>query len=84
MNLYDIMDITNEFIFGIINSWIFLVMIAAMIVFYKNKKFNVLSFVMIAVLSSFFFIFYNSMTGDGMGASLSRVGYPENQNRGFF
>ena len=60
----------------IVNSSFFMVFFASMVVLYKTKRFDIVSFLLVAILSSFFYIFYNSMTGTNMAGSVSTVGYP--------
>jgi hypothetical protein len=78
MNLQYITFLFGDMLSLIINSWFFLVIVASFLVFYKTKTFNPVSFLLIAILSSFFYVFYNSTTGNGIGLSVSSVGYPQN------
>jgi hypothetical protein len=78
MNLQYITFLLGDILSFIINSWFFLVICASFLVFYKTKTFNMVSFLLIAILSSFFYVFYNSTTGNGIALSVSSVGYPQN------
>jgi hypothetical protein len=78
MNLQDFTFLFGDTLSFIINSWFFLVIISSYIVFYKTKTLNPVSFLLIGILSSFFYVFYNSTTGDGIALSVPSVGYPQN------
>lgn len=57
-------------------SVLFFLTLSAAFVLHKYKQFNIISFLAIIILTTFLYIFYNSVTGTGMELSVSSVTYP--------
>ena len=76
MALQNVIYKTGDIFSYIIHSWIFIIIFSTLVVYYKTKNFDIITVLLIGVLVFFYYIFYNSMTGNGIAQSVSSIGYP--------